>query len=157
MVKKTNLFQFTIGQLPIDNFGLALVLGLAFLAGGCGVPNLEEPECTASREVVKKFYSFHFGSEMASSAEVVKEREKFLTVELAAKLAAAGDSKTDYFTATDKYPRAFRVGECKVNSKQSTTFQVILLWRDDTRSEQREVSVEAVETNGKWLINRVGS
>jgi hypothetical protein len=138
-------------------FVALLTLNFALFFTGCGVPNLEAPECTASREVVKKFYSFHFGSEMASSPDAVKEREKFLTPELAAKLAALGDSKTDYFTATDNQPRAFRVGECKANSKQSTTFQVILLWRDDSRSEQREVNVESVETGGKWLINRVGA
>lgn len=131
------------------------LLSYALLAVSCEVPNLEAPECTASRDTVKKFYSFHFGSEMASSPEIVKEREKFLTPELAAKLASAGDSKTDYFTATDNYPRAFRVGECTANSKQSTTFKVILLWRDDTRSEQREVNVEAVDMDGKWLINKV--
>lgn len=133
------------------------ILNFALLIGGCELPNLEAAECSASRDVVRKFYSFHFGSEMATSPEIVKEREKYLTAELAAKLAATGDSKTDYFTATDNYPKAFRVGECKVNSKQSSTLQVILLWRDDTRSEQREVKVEAVETNGKWLIDRVGS
>jgi hypothetical protein len=141
----------------IDIAKTFFLLSFVLFAVGCEVPNLEAPECTASRDTVKKFYSFHFGSEMASSPEIVKEREKFLTPELAAKLAAAADSKTDYFTATDKYPRAFRVGECTANSKQNTTFRVILLWRDDTRSEQREVNVEAVEMDGKWLINRVFS
>ena len=130
---------------------------IALVFSGCSVPNLEKTECAQSRDAVKRFYSFHFGNDMRPSPETLKVREQFLTGELMKSLAGSGDVKKDYFTATDDYPKAFRVGECKAESIDKTSFQVVLLWRDDNRSEQKEVNVDAVNTGGKWLINAVSA
>ena len=92
---------------------------------------------------------------MKPSKENLQLREKFLTDELKQKLAAQTESKTDYFTATDDYPKAFRVGGCEVASENKTVFEVVLFWKDDTRSEQREINVEAVKQDDKWLVNKV--
>ena len=132
-----------------------ILLGVGLGVIGCSVPNLEKPECTAGRGVVKRFYSFHFGNEMNPSVENLKAREHFLTAELVKGLSASSDQKKDYFTATEDYPRTFRVGECTVDSADKATLQVVLLWRDDTRTEQKEVYAEAVNIGGKWLINKV--
>jgi hypothetical protein len=32
---------------------------------------------------------------------------------------------------------------------------VILFWKDDVRSEQKTISVEAVRRNEQWLVNRI--
>ncbi|MEQ1606789.1 MAG: hypothetical protein ABL999_18145 [Pyrinomonadaceae bacterium] len=121
----------------------------------CTVPNLEKPECTAGRDVVKRFYSFHIGNDMSPSPENLKAREKFLTSGLFQELSASKEQKRDYFTATDDYPKAFRVGECKADSNDTVTLQVVLLWRSDTRTEQKEVKAEAVKSGDNWLINKV--
>ena len=124
---------------------------------GCSIPSLEKPECTEARQTVKEFYSYHFGGDMKPSKENLLSREKFLTDELKQNLAAHTEDKTDYFTATDDYPKAFRVGGCEVANENKTVFQVVLFWKDETRSEQREVEVETLKQNGKWLINKVES
>lgn len=121
----------------------------------CSIPSLEKPQCTAGRDIVKKFYSFHFGTDMGSSPENQKRREQFLTSGLIAELAAAGETKRDYFTATEDFPKAFRVGECTLNADDKVTLQVLLLWRNDERTQQKEVNVETVRVDGNWLINRV--
>jgi hypothetical protein len=129
-----------------------------FTFAACSVPNLEKPECTAARQAVKEFYSFHFGGEMKPSRENLRKREKFLTDELNRVLAAPEtETTTDYFTQTDDYPKAFRIGECAAVDENRTVFQVVLFWKDDARSKQREVRVETVKQNGKWLINSVGN
>ncbi|MBK8464805.1 MAG: hypothetical protein IPL32_03160 [Chloracidobacterium sp.] len=92
---------------------------------------------------------------MRPSAENLKAREQFLTSELISSLSASTETAKDYFTATENYPKAFRVGECKLESDDKATLQVLLLWRDDTKSEQKEVHVEAVKVGDKWLINKV--
>ena len=92
---------------------------------------------------------------MKSSKENLQKRERFLTDELKQNLAAQVESPKDYFTATDDYPKAFRVGDCSVAGENKTVFQVVLFWKDDTRSEQREIRVETVKQNDKWLINKV--
>jgi hypothetical protein len=92
---------------------------------------------------------------MHPSAEYLKAREPLITEELFKTLSASNEKSIDYFTQTDDYPRAFRVGACVVDSSEKTHFEVDLLWRDETRTEQREVSVEAVKSGDKWLISKV--
>ncbi len=129
---------------------------LLFTFAACSIPNLEKLECTAARQAVKEFYSFHFADQIKPSKENLRKREKFLTDELNRALAAPeNESATDYFTQTDDYPKAFRIGECATTNENRTVFQVVLFWKDDARNEQREVKVEAIRQNGKWLINSV--
>ncbi|MFT3745009.1 MAG: hypothetical protein QM785_12040 [Pyrinomonadaceae bacterium] len=104
---------------------------------------------------MKRFYSFHFGNDMTPSPESLKAREKFLTSELVKTLSASTEQKRDYFTATDDYPKAFRVGECTAESSDKVTLQVVLLWRNEARSEQKEVKAEAIKAADNWLINKV--
>lgn len=130
------------------------VVCFAFL-DGCSIPNLEKPECTAAKQTVKEFYSYHFGNDLKPSKENLQRRERFLTAELMQNLLAQSDAKTDYFTQTDDYPKAFRVGVCQVESENKTVFEVVLFWKDETRSEQREVKVETVKQNNNWVIDKV--
>jgi hypothetical protein len=124
----------------------------------CSIPNLEKPECTQAKMQVKKLYSFHFGNDMKPSKENLKLREEYLTAELKQELEKQTETKKDYFTQTDDYPKAFRIGECAVvEADKKVNLQVVLFWRDDKRSEQREVNVEAVKENETWLVNKVES
>ncbi len=139
------------------NFSYFSVCSVAifFFALACSVPSLEKPQCVAARDTVKRFYSFHFGNDMHPSADNLKAREQFLTSELISSLSASTETAKDYFTATEDYPKAFRVGECISGSDDKVILQVLLLWRDDTKSEQKEVHVETVKVSDKWLINKV--
>ena len=141
----------------IYGFLVAIIFAAILGVSSCSVPNLEDPACTEARLEVKQFYSYHFGNDMKPTPENLKAREKFLTVDLVKTLSASTETATDYFTATTDYPKAFRIGTCKVVSPTQTDFQVVLFWRDDTRNEQKEVMVEAVKDSGKWLINKVSS
>ena len=125
------------------------------ISTACSVPNLESAECTAARNAVREFYSFHFGSDMKPTAENLKLREKFLTDELRRHLEQQKDPSRDYFTQTDDYPKAFRVGECRAEGENKTFLEILLFWKDEKRSEQKEIQVEAVKVNNNWLVNRV--
>ena len=128
----------------------------AFCLLSCGsIPNLEKPECEQSRNTVREFYSVHFGNDMKPSEDYLKLREKFLTTDLRNLIAQNLSDKRDYFTATDDYPKAFRVGSCEVVAPDKTLFGVLIFWKTDTRTEQREVKVEAVKENDKWVISKV--
>jgi Protein of unknown function (DUF3828) len=122
----------------------------------CSVPNLEEQDCREARDVVREFYSFHFGNDMHPSADNVRLREKYLTSRLKDNLLNAPATDVDYFTATSDLPKAFRVGGCTVNAPgQSVNFDVLLFWKDDKRTEQKHISVAVRKENEKWLIDRV--
>ena len=142
----------------MHNFFLLLcILHCALCISSCSLPSLEKPQCTAARDVVKRFYSFHFGNDMHPSADNFKAREQFLTSELISGLSASTETAKDYFTATEDYPKAFRVGSCTSESDDKAVLQVLLLWRNDARNEQREVHVETVKVGDKWLINKVSN
>lgn len=132
------------------------VLHVALCFSSCSIPNLEAPECSAARDSVKQFYSFHFANDMRPSAENLKARERFLTQGFYESLTAANRPKTDIFTASDDPPKTFKIGECKVIDKTRTDLQVQIYWRDDVQTVQREVRVEAVKTGEDWLIDKVG-
>lgn len=122
---------------------------------GCSVPNLEKPECEQSRNAIREFYSVHFGNDMQPSEEYLKLREKFLTTDLRNLIAQNASDKRDYFTKTDDYPKAFRVGECEVAAPDKTIFGVLIFWKTDARTEQRTIKVETVKENDRWLINKI--
>ena len=136
---------------------LFCILYLAFCISSCGVPNLEPTACTEARTAVREFYSFHFGNDMKFSPDNLKLRERFLTPELSKQIASAQDGVDPFTTGTNDLPKAFRVGECNEISPERTEFQVLLFWRDDTRSEQREIKVESVKQSEKWLVDKISA
>ena len=127
----------------------------AYCSLACSIPNLEKPECTEARQTVKGFYSLHFAGDMLFTPENLEPKKKFLTAELVNELPP-GRSDKDPFTLTDDLPRAFRVGGCTVvEPDKRVALGVLLFWRTDTRTEEREINVEAVRQSDKWLINRI--
>ena len=140
-----------------DLIFILCILHSVFCIAACSIPSLESQQCSQARDAVKEFYSFHFGNDMRPSSENLKLREKFLTPELFDRLLAVTSSKADYFTATDNFPKAFRVGSCIEASDNKADMQVLLFWKDDVRSEQKEVRVETVKQNGQWLIDSITS
>ena len=135
---------------------LSLLLTASVLgAVGCSVPNLESPACTESKSAIREFYSIHFASEMTFSAEALKLRSRFLTPDFAAKLVSSKEGTDPFTTGTEDIPRAFRVGECREILPERTESNVLLFWRDDQRTEQRTIRVEATDKNDTWLVNNI--
>jgi hypothetical protein len=135
---------------------LFCLLLLALCLHGCSLPNLEDPDCTKARDVVREFYSFHFGNDMQPTAENIALREKFLTPAFVGRLKSLPATTTDPFTHTEEFPKAFRVGECKVvEPGQAVRFGVLLFWKDDVKSQQRPVFTSVRKENGNWLIDDV--
>ena len=132
------------------------IFNFAFLIASCGsIPNLEQPECTDSRLVAREFYSYHFGNEMKFSPENLKKREKFLTPDYFKSLQSVAGEDDIFTTNNTDFPKAFRVGGCKVVEPTKTNMEVLLFWKDDTRSEQKAIHVEVIKQNDKWLINKI--
>ena len=123
----------------------------------CSIPSLEKPECEAARNDVREFYSYHFGGDMKNTAKNLKGQEKYLSADLQKRLAEQSDSAIDYFTQTADYPKAFRVGGCEVAAPNKTIFDILLFWKTETRSEQREINVETIKENDTWVIDKVAA
>ena len=138
-----------------QNWLFLLIFTFCFWLWGCSIPNLEPPECTQSREAVRDFYSFHLGNEMSFTQENLKLREKFLSSEYLKSLQSF-QNDADIFTTNSKdFPKAFRIGGCKVIDANKTNIEILIFWKTDTRSEQKTIHAETVKENGKWLLNKV--
>lgn len=145
--------QLAVGRaLTIARCGLVIT---AYCLAACSVPNLETPACSESKNAVREFYSFHFGNDMRFTPDNLKQRERFLTPEFRSKLAASQEGTDPFTTGSDDIPKAFRVGECKEISTERTEQAVLLFWRTDERTEQREIKVETVDRNDSWLIDNI--
>jgi hypothetical protein len=137
-------------------FFVFCIFNLVFLVFSCAsIPSLEAPECTESRNVVREFYSFHFGNDMHFSPENLKLRGKFLTPEFYKDLQNTKTENDVFTTNNTDFPKAFRVGKCEVVSPEKTVFEIVLFWRDENRSEEKKIKAETVKQEGKWLINKV--
>lgn len=141
----------------VSLFGrLSCLLLSAFCLLACSVPNLEQPECDQARDAVREFYSFHVGNDLAFAKDDLEKRKRYLTPRFFAELVAAAPIVVDPFTRTDDPPKAFRAGECRVvEPGRRVTFDVLLFWKTDTRTEQRSISVDAENHEGRWLIDNV--
>ena len=146
--------KFSLKAFRHKKFYLLLFVSSIFLSA-CSIPNLEKPECVESREIVKQFYSFHFGNDMNFNLENLKQRKKFLSENLFEELKVQTETAKDYFTQTDDYPKAFRVGGCEVLTADKTILEILIFWKTETRTEQRTLKVETIKTNGEWLIDKV--
>jgi hypothetical protein len=125
-----------------------------FSISSCSIPNLEKPECTQARDSVKQFYSWYLGTNAEERSKHPEIYKKFISPTF------SFDPKkweTDSYLLTNDFPKTFRVGACKVNDSEHVGLQVLLLWRDDTKSEQKEVHVESVKISDKWLISKVSN
>jgi hypothetical protein len=130
-------------------------LSFTFLLSACSIPNLEQPECTESRLAVKEFYSFHFGNEMKFTADNLSKREKFLTADFFKSLQQAAVEDDVFTTNSLDFPKAFRLGACNVVEPIKTDFEIILFWKDEIRTEQKIIHVEALKQKDKWLLNKI--
>ena len=133
---------------------LFCLLLFAFCSLDCSLPVLESAECSESREAVRQFYSFHYANDISPTPENLKAREKYLTPELYQTLLGEKLPK-DYFTFSETPPKAFRVAGCTMVDANKTELGVHLFWKDETKTTQNEIEVEAVKQGNKWLVNKV--
>jgi hypothetical protein len=146
-------------KFKIQNLSLIFCLfTFAFLLSGCGsVPNLDPPECAAARGTVKEFYSYHFANEMKFSPENLQKREQFLTPEYFKSLKPLASDVDVFTTNNTDFAKAFRVGKCEVVDPAKANIQVLLFWKNDTRSEEKAITVEVVRQGDKWLVNKISN
>lgn len=138
-------------------FAAACLLLAACCSLSCSIPNLESTSCIDSRTALREFYSYHFGNSMTFSQDDLKARKKFLTPEFAERLRGSQEGTDPFTTGTSDIPKAFRAAECREISSDRTSFDVMLYWKDDTRTEERRITVEMAKRGEVWLVDNVAS
>lgn len=134
-------------------FLLLCIIHFALCFSSCSLPSLEKPECAEARGVVKQFYSWYFGTEAHEREQHPEILKGYVSPEFP--FDRGSNWESDPFVLSVNFPKTFRVGSCDLQANDKAIFKVLLLWKDDAKSEQKEVKVEVVKTGDKWLINKV--
>jgi hypothetical protein len=134
----------------MNRFFLLCILLSAFCIAACSVPNLEKPECAQARDSVRQFYSWYLGTKEEDRRPEMFSR--YISPDFS---NASGDPASDPYLLAEDAPKSFKVGACKLSDPDHAEFDVLLLWRDDTKTEQKGIKVASVKTGDKWLINKV--
>lgn len=138
-------------------FSSGLLLIICSILLSCSIPNLEPAACIEARTPIREFFSFHFGNDMKFSQANLRKREQFLTADFASRLTNVADGADPFTTGDTDFPKAFRVGECRAIAPDKTEFQVLLFWKDDVRSEQREIKVVEVKQGDRWRVDDISA
>jgi hypothetical protein len=137
-------------------FAVTILLAVAaFFAVSCEIPVIESQDCSEAQIAVREFYSYHFDGDMAINAKELERLKKYMTPQAAKELEGTETENDIFTTNSTDHPKAFRIGSCKLEQPDTARLSVLLFWRSDERTEQREINIEAKKIDGKWLFNKV--
>src|SRR5687768_1249714 len=128
------------------------ILLFALCASSCSLPSLESAECGEARTYVKQFYSWYIGTDADERNRHPEIYEKYVSRTFPFN---PKHWERDPYLLTNDFPNTFRLGTCKAADSDHVEFQVLLLWRDDMKSTQKGIRVEAIKTTDRWLISKV--
>jgi len=67
----------------------------------------------------------------------------------------SGEPRSVFLSGTT--PTTFKIGKCEAVTETKAEMQVQLYWREDGKTDQKEVFAELTRTNDRWLIEKVES
>ena len=133
-------------------FTVCLML-IACCVSSCSMPSLETPQCNEARDSVKEFYSWYLGTD----AEMRSRQRDFYDRYVSRTFDPAQRDGLDAFFLSDTTPTTFKVGKCEVTDDTHAKVQVQLYWRQERKTDQKEIYVKTVKSEDTWLIESVDS
>ena len=131
------------------------LLPTAYCQLSCSIPNLETAQCSEARDSVKEFYSWYSGTESEDRAKQPEVFKKYISSE--SPLNSAGGEKIDPFFNSATPPTTFKIGKCEMVDGTHTNIQVQLYWRQEAKTDQREVYADTVKSGDRWQIEKIES
>lgn len=147
---KFTVGRWRLGVVRISAFGCLLLTAYGQLA--CSIPNLESPQCTEARDSVKEFYSWYLGTDAEARGKQREIYDRFVSHSFAAK-----SGPLDAYYLSETVPTTFKIGKCEPVDDSHAKVQVQLYWRQERKTDQKEVYAKTVKNEDKWLIESVDS
>jgi hypothetical protein len=132
---------------------LCILIGVFICVSGCSIPNLEGQQCTEARDAVHDFYFWYLGTDSAMRDKQRNIYERFIAPSF------QSDAKTDLdpFFLSDTTPTTLKIGKCEQIDDLHVSMQVQLYWRQDGKTDQKEVYADVKKATNGWLIDKVES
>ena len=131
----------------------AVYVFILFSLAGCSIPNLEGQQCTEARDAVHDFYFWYLGTEPAMRDKQRDVYDRFI----APQFSTVSKTNVDPFFLSDTTPTTLKIGKCEMKDDSHVTMQVQLYWRQDGKTDQKEVYADVAKSGDKWLIDKVQS
>jgi hypothetical protein len=140
-------------KFQMQNSLLALcILHFALCAGACSIPNPETQQCSEARDSVKEFYSWYLGTDPEQRNKQPDVFRKYIS---AASPLNSTSSDVDPFFNSTTTPTTFKIAKCETPSADHTNIQVQLYWRQEQKTEQREVYADTAKVGDRWQIEKI--
>ena len=136
----------------------SIVLGLcivhcALCIGACSIPAIEAGDCTAARDVAKRYYSLAIGGDLKNQADAMREFKALLAPDFS---ASGSDSNVgrDPYNFSLVTPSSSRFDEC-VEQNGKPTINVTVIWRQSEQNYLRKDKVTLAKSGDAWLVEHI--
>ena len=120
----------------------------------CSVPKIESADCSAAREVTKRYYSLAIGGDLAHQPDALAQVKGLQTPKMTVTGTKPGDGRDQYnFSLTP--PSSSRVDECADLGPGKASTDVTVIWRLNDENYLRKDKVTLIKNGDKWLIERI--
>ena len=139
---------------PASILAALCIVHCAFFIGGCSIPAIESADCSAAREVTKRYYSLAIGGDLAHQPDAMRDLKELLAPDFSATGTNSGGGRDAYnFSLTT--PSSSRVDECADLGNGKVTNNVTVIWRINEQNYLRHDKVTLVRSGDKWLVEHI--
>jgi hypothetical protein len=132
---------------------LRLTVLLPFI-GGCSIPAIESADCTAARDVTKRYYSLAIGGDLAHQPDALAQINKLRAPGFSASGADTNGGR-DAYNFSLITPSSSRVDECSDLGNGKVRTDVTVIWRQNDQNYLRKDKVTLQKSGGTWLVEHI--
>jgi hypothetical protein len=132
----------------------ALCIVFALCIAGCSIPAIESADCTAARDVAKRYYSLAIGGDPAHQPDAMTQFKKLLAPDFSV-------GGTDISGGRDPYnfslitPSSSRFDECAMQENGKPIISVTVIWRQNDQNYLRKDKVTLSKSGDSWLVEHI--
>jgi len=94
---------------------------------------------------------------MGTDSDVRQKQSDVYKRFIASDFQSAASSDEDAFYLAGTTPTTFKIGKCEMRDDTHVVVQVQLYWRQEGKTDQKEVYADVVKRDDKWLISKVNA
>lgn len=119
----------------------------------CSIPAIESPDCTAARDVAKRYYSLAIGGDVANQPDAMREFKNLLAPDFSVTGTDMSDGRDPYNFSLIT-PSSSRFDEC-VEQNSKPTINVTVIWRQNEQNYLRKDKVTLTKSGNTFLVEHI--
>jgi hypothetical protein len=130
------------------------ILHCALCIISCSIPAIESPDCSAAREVTKRYYSLAIGGDLADQPDSLRQIKQLQAPDFSVGGTQISGGRDPYnFSLVT--PSSSRVVECADLGNGEVMNNVTVIWRQNDQNYLRKDKVTLARSGDTWLIEHI--